>query len=149
MADFDVKLTGFKELEQKLLSLESGEQADAIERRALRAVGAVIKPALEAATPVRGNVYGPLPKGALKTSVRARTRLGKNGEPSVEIVDFGNLSFIAHVVDVGHVNANAKKGRKHTPAHPFIRSVEDATHEAAADAYLETLEAGIVEVLEK
>lgn len=150
MADYDVKLSGFKELQQKLLSLESGEQIDAIERRALKAVGNVIAPALVAATPERAKAYGKsLPKGALKAAVRARTRLGKNGESSVETVDFGKLSYIAHAVDIGHVNANAKQGRKHTPAHPFVRGVEDATHDAATDAYLETLEAGIVEVLEK
>jgi hypothetical protein len=146
----DLIISGFKEIEAQLLSLESGEVADKIQRDALRAVGAVIKPALIAATPLRKTkAYGrELAEGALKAAVRATTRLGKDGAASTETVHFGKLSYIAHIVDHGHVNVNAKKGRKHTPAYPFIREVEEATRTEAAEAYLATLQAGVNKVLE-
>ena len=51
-------------------------------------------------------------------------------------------------MDHGHVNANAKTGRKHTPAYPFIRSVEEATRTEAAEAYLLTLQAGVDKALQ-
>jgi hypothetical protein len=149
MADFDMKIEGFKEIEAQLLSLESGEVIDQIQRDGLRAAGAVIKPALVEATPERTDpIYGKsLPKGALKAAIRTRVQIGKDGEPSTEIVDFGKLSYIAHIVDVGHANPTAKKGMKHTPAYPFIREVEDATREEAIEAYTTTVQAGIDKVL--
>lgn len=151
MSDYDVKITGFKEIEAALLSLESSEVIDQIQRESLRTAGNVIKAALIAATPTRvTTAYGDdLPPDALKEAVRAVARLGKNGEASTETVDFGKLSYIAHMVDIGHVNPTAKNPNKlkHTPAHPFIREVEDATREEALDAYVSTMQAGINEVL--
>lgn len=149
MADYDVRIEGFKEIEAQLLSLESGEKADEIQREGLRAAGAVIKPVLITATPERTDkVYGKsLPKGALKAAVRATAKVGRDGAPGVETVSFGKLSYIAHIVDHGHVNPTAEKGLKHTPARPFIRGVEDATREEALDAYVTTVQAGINKVL--
>lgn len=151
MADYDLKIEGFKEIEALFLSLESGEEADEIQREALRAAGNVIKPALITATPERTDkVYGKsLPAGALKKAVRASARLGKDGAPGTETVSFGKLTYIAHIVDIGHANPTAKKGRKHTPAYPFIRAVEDATREEALEAYVSTVQAGINRVLAK
>src|SRR5665213_6126 len=149
MADFDMKIEGFKEIEAQLLSLESGEKADEIQREALRAAGDVIKSALVTATPERTDkVYGKsLPAGALKAAVRSTAKVGKDGTPGVETVNFGKLSYIAHIVDIGHINPTAKKGLKHTPAYPFIRGVEDATREEALEAYTTTVQAGIERVL--
>jgi hypothetical protein len=149
MPDYDMKIEGFREIEAQLLSLESGEVIDQIQREGLRAAGAVIKPALIEATPERTDkVYGKsLPKGALKGAVRATAKVGKDGAPGVETVNFGKLSYIAHIVDVGHANPTARKGLKHTPARAFIRKVEDATREEAIDAYVTTVQAGINKVL--
>ena len=145
----DLTISGFKEIEAQLLSLESGEVADKIQRDALRAAGNVIKPALIAATPLRKTTaYGKaLPEGALKEAVRAVPRLGKDGEAPTETVDFGKLSYIANIVDQGHVNVRSKK-RTHVPAYPFIREVEEATHAEAAEAYVAALQAGINKALE-
>lgn len=145
----DVLISGFNEIEAQLLSLESGEVADKIQRDALRAVGNVIKPALIAATPTRKTpAYGKaLPEGALKDAVRAVSHLGKDGEAPTETVDFGKLSYIAHIVDHGHVNVRSKK-RTHTPAYPFIRAVEETTRAEAAEVYVATLQAGINKVLQ-
>jgi hypothetical protein len=150
MAEQAITLSGFKEIEAQFLALESGGKADEIQRAALKAVGDVIKPALVAATRVRKTkVYGKsLPEGALKAAIRARTSLGKDGAAPMETVDFGKLSYIAYIVDHGHVNANAKEGRKHTPAYPFIRGVEDATRDEALEVYMATLQQGINKVLE-
>lgn len=143
----DLKISGFDEIEAALYSIESGETADRIQREALMAAGKVIMPALLAATPVK-TVPGGLPEGALKASVRARTHLSKDGEAPTETIDFGKHSWIAHIVDIGHVNPTATKGLKHTPAYPFIRDVEEATHAEAVEAYVSTLQAGINKALE-
>ena len=143
----DVKISGFKEIEAALYTIESGEAIDRIQRSALRAAGNVIAPALEAATPIKTEPGG-LPDGALKAAVRMRTRLPKDGEAPAEIIDFGKHSWIAHIVDHGHINPTAKKGLKHTPAYPFVRDVEEATHAEAVEAYVSTMQAGINKVLE-
>jgi hypothetical protein len=111
----------------------------------------VIAAELELATPVRvPPVYGrALPEGALKGGVRKRVVLPKDGSAPEVDVDFGKLSYIAHAVDIGHVNANAQTGRSHTPAHPFIRAVEEATRAEAAEAYLSTARTLINQELEK
>lgn len=151
MADVDVKATGFQELSEKLLSLASGETADRIQRAALNAAGAVIVGTLRTVTPERTDeVYGKsLPAGALKRAVRKRVRLPKDGQAPEVDVDFGKLTYIAHIVDIGHVNANAKGGVKHTPAYPFIRGAEDSSRADAADAYLATMQAEIDEEMSK
>lgn len=145
MPDNDIKLEGFKELERELLSISDGEVADVIQTEALQAAAAVIKPALIAATPVRVKKGGKdaLPPGMLKKSVRTRIRLPKNGEAASATIDFGKYSYIANFVDGGHVNPTARKGLRHTPAYPFVRTTEAATADKAEDAYLTTLEAGI------
>lgn len=150
MANWDVKATGFQELSDKLLSLSSGEEADRIQSDALRNAGNVIKNELIAATPLRKTTaYGQaLPEGALRDAIRLRIKLPKDGEAASATVDFGKLTFIAHIVDVGHVDAMSG-GRTHTPAHPFIRAVEDASLEASTDAYLTTMQSEINEVIEQ
>jgi hypothetical protein len=151
MADVDVTATGFKEISEKLFSLANGETADRIQRAALNAAGTVIMEGLESVTPVRVSpVYGKsLPEGALKEAIRKRVVLPKDGSAPEVNVDFGKLSYIANIVDIGHVNANAKTGRSHTPAHPFIRSAEESTRADAAEAYLSTAQSLISEELDK
>ncbi len=149
MASNDVKISGFKEIEAQFAALANPETMDGIERAALRAAGAVMKSALIAKTPMRTDNVGPrdLPAGALKRAVRARTHMGKLGEPSSEVIDFGKLTYIAHFVDEGHINVRAKTGRTHTPAHPFVRNVEAATRTEATDAYYAAMKAGIEKAL--
>lgn len=151
MPDYDVKATGFKELSDKLLALASFETQDRIQRTALRAAGNVIAEELESVTPIRvTTAYGDsLPEGALKEAIRVRVSVPKDGEAPSTTVDFGKLSYIAHIVDIGHLNANAKDGRRHTPAHPFIRAAEAASHEAAADAYLASMQEQIDEEMSR
>lgn len=145
----DVTVEGFKELEEALLSISDGEKADAIQRTALRAVVEVIQPALVTATPVRVEKGGKdsLAPGALKAAVRSSIRVPKDGSAATATVGFGGLDYVARFVEYGHVNPTANRGLKHTPAHPFVRPTEDATHEAALEAYTETLEAEIEAVL--
>lgn len=150
MGDWEVRAEGFKELAEKLYSLQSGDTADRIQRRALLAAGRVMKTALTAATPVRQDkVYGKsLPAGALKAAIRLSINLPKDGSAPYARVHFGKLSYIAHAVDIGHVNANAVKGgRLHTPAHPFIRVTGDAIKAEVADAYLTRLRLEVNKVL--
>lgn len=151
MADVDVKASGFQELSERLFAIANGETADRIQRAALNAAGAVIAAGLESVTPVRVSpAYGKaLPEGALKEAIRKRVVLPKDGTAPEVDVDFGKLTYIANIVDIGHVNANAKTGRSHTPAYPFIRSAEEATRAEAADAYLSTLQTLINEELDK
>jgi hypothetical protein len=150
MAENNVKVEGFKELEDALLAIADGELADAIQKQALTAVTAVIKPALIIATPVRTKVGGKdaLPPGTLKKSVRSRVKLPKNGDAATATVDFGKYSYIANFVDGGHVNPTARRGLKHTPANPFIRKTDAATRQEALEAYVTTLQAGIDATLE-
>lgn len=147
----DVKVTGFKELERDLLALADGEQADKIQRKALRAAANVILPAMLAATPVRtDNVDGrgtSLPLGTLKKSVRARVSVPKNGNAAKAVVDFGKYSHVANFVDGGHINPTAKRGLKHTPGTGFVRKVQDVTRDRANAAYLLTLQTEIDKAL--
>lgn len=145
MADTDVKIEGFKELERALLSIADGEVADQIQRDALQAVVEVVQPELLAVTPERVDKGGKdaLPPGALKAAIRARIRVPKNGQGATATVDFGKLDYIAHFVDWGHVNPTAKRGLKHTPGTGFVRKTQDATAGAALEAYSTTLQAGI------
>lgn len=131
-----------------------------IERKALRAAAAVVKERLIEATPVRvseeqgGNALAP---GALKAAVRMRVNVGDGTpeNPSTTTVDFGKLSYVANFVDRGHRPPHARSlsragltsSGKNTPAHPFVRAVEDSSAQTAQDAYTETLQAEIEKVL--
>jgi HK97 gp10 family phage protein len=146
----DVTATGFAEIEAALLSIADGEVADAIQREALKAAAAVIKPVLVAETPVRTKVGGKdaLPPGALKAAVRSRVSIPKDSKVASATVDFGKLTHIARFVDRGHANPTAKRGLRNTPAHPFVRETEAATRQEATEAYFVTLQAGITKALE-
>lgn len=141
----DLEITGFTELETQILAL-NGETGDRITRNALNAAGKIIMPALRDATPIRSTVPGKhdLPAGALRASIRKRIFWNDGLLPKLYI-DFGKLTHIARFVDDGHVSA----GGKHTPAHPFVRATEDATRQAAADAFIEVAQTEINEVLSK
>jgi hypothetical protein len=152
MAEADVKIEGFKELERALLSIADGEVAYQIQRDALQAVVEIVQPELLAVTPERVEKGGKdaLPPGALKAAIRGRIRLPKNGEAATATVDFGKLDYIAHFVDWGHINPTAKNPNKlkHTPGTGFVRKTQDATAAAALEAYSTTLQAGIDAALE-
>lgn len=150
MAETNVTAQGFAEIEAALLSIADGEVADSIQRDALLAAVAVVKPALVVATPERPAVGGraSLPPGALKRAIRTRVSIPKDGSAASATIDFGKLTHIARFVDGGHVNPTATRGLKHTPAKPFVRETEAATHDAAVEAYIATLQEGITAVLE-
>ena len=149
MAD-EVKVVGLKEIEEAFLRLEQSPETAALERKALRAAGAVIFAELEAVTPVRTDpVYGrSLPAGAAKAAIRRRVTVPKDGATPTVTVDFGKqLTWIMHIVDIGHIDA-ANGGRTHTPAHPFVDAAAAVSLPKAADVYIETMTAGINKILE-
>ena len=121
-----------------------------IQQQALRAVVGAIKPRVIEATPVQvsGEQGGDtLQPGQLKASVRGRV-LKQTAENSAKaVVDWGKQSWIANIVDRGHRAPHARTlqraGRtttgKPTPAHPFVRAVQDGTAAAAQTAYEESM----------
>lgn len=136
---------------------------DEIQRTALNAVADVVKPRLATAAPERVSVKqggNSLPPGALKAAVRSRVNVGKQGtaksDQATVQIDFGKLTHIADFVDRGHKPPNSRLagslGRevasKPTPAHPFIRSVEDSSRETAQQAYRDAMTEGITKALE-
>lgn len=132
-----------------------------IERHALKSAVQVVKTRLIQATPERVSAKqggDSLEPGALKAAIRAGVHVGDGSseDPSTTIVDFGRLSHIADFVDRGHQPPHSRAFKragiavdeeKNTPAHPFVRNVEDTTREAAANAYAETIESEIGKVL--
>lgn len=150
MADQAIELSGFKEIDDMFQRLEQGPETEALQRKALNAAGAVIAAELESVTPVKTikTAGSSLPQGALKAAIRRRTSIPSDGSAPSTTVNFGKLSYIAHIVDIGHVDFNSK-GRTHTPAHPFIRGAEAASHDKAAAAYIETMRAGVEEIMNR
>ena len=131
-----------------------------IERTALRAVVDVIKPRLAGAAPIKVSAEqggSSLPEGTLKASVRGRVHIATgDDDPSTAVVDFGKYSHVAGWVDVGHrpphARALSRAGHtvsttKNTPAHPFVRAVEDSSQAAAQQAYETAMTAEIKGVL--
>lgn len=145
--------------DQQVADLEAlASQFKNIERKALRAVANAIKPRLAEAAPVRVSPQqggNSLPEGALKAAVRGTVNMGDGSKPPTAIVDFGNLSYIAHMVDVGHraphARALTRAGHaitgKPTPAHPFVRSVQDSSQQLAQETFQTAMQAGIEEAL--
>lgn len=146
--------------DEQVQGLENlASQFGAIERKALRAVANAIKPILQAKTPVRGlaeGAMGPLPEGALRNAVRGHVDMGDGTKPPAAVVDFGPLSYVAHMVDVGHraphARTLARAGRsitgKPTPAHPFVRSVQDSSASLAQSTFEDAMTEGITNALE-
>ncbi len=132
---------------------------EAIERKALRAVTAVIVPRLKEAAPIRVSTQqggNSLPNGAFRTKCRGKIHLGKGGDdPSTATADFGDITWIANIVDKGHRAPHSRllirKGKpitgKPTPAHPFVRSVQDSTASAAQQAYEDAINQGSKDAL--
>ena len=122
---------------------------EALQRKALKAAAEAVAPRLIDAAPVRvsekqgGNS---LPEYALKGSVRAKVEKGKDGK-LLAVVDFGKCTHIAYFVDRGHQPPHAKLAKRlnrrasgqNTPAHPFIRSVQDSSRALAQTTYEESL----------
>jgi HK97 gp10 family phage protein len=148
VAKNDEQLSGFKEIDAMFQRLEQGPETDALQRKALRAAGAIIATELQSVTPIREDGGKGLAPGALKAAVRQRVSVPTDGSAPSAKVDFGKLTHIARLVDSGHINANSKV-RTHTPAHPFVRAAEAASHAAAVEAYIETMKIGIAEILDK
>lgn len=148
------------EWDQQVADLEAlAAQFRNIERQALRAVANAIKPRLAEAAPVRVSPQqggNSLPEGALNAAVRGTVNMGDGNKPPTASVDFGKLSYIAHMVDVGHraphARALTRAGHvitgKPTPAHPFVRSVQDSSQELAQTTFEEAMTAGIEAALE-
>lgn len=156
----DDGLKGFEQGEAGLQNLiDNWEQ---IERRALKAVTAVLVPRLREAAPARVSTRqggNSLPNGALKTACRGVVHVGKSGDdPSTARADFGKYTWIAHIVDRGHdapyeralkrANATSRAiTHRPTPPHPFVRAVQDSTAAAAQTAFSEAMTKGMTEAL--
>lgn len=129
------------------------EKRPQFERKALRAVAALIQPALKAATPEETTVPGTtsLPRGALRAAVQSRIHIGTNGEASTLAVGFGKLGHVARFVDEGHANptAHRAKAKRNTPAHPFVREVQETTANTAVDTYVSSMQQQIDEEIKR
>lgn len=130
----------FQNLLNKLNNLK-GEGRQKAERKALKAVGSLIQEAIVARAPVQsGTPHGDLAPGELKADIKVRVHISKDEDAgldssSVSIGPGSKTSHIARFVENGHANPKATKGKKNTPAHPFIRVALDATREKAIDLY--------------
>lgn len=145
---------GTKGFDENIAKLERMADAlPAIERNALQAAADAVAPRLIDATPVRvsekqgGNS---LADYELKAAVRPHVGFDRSRGKLQAIIDFGKLTWIAHIVDVGHnapFSRLAKKlGRstgRNTPAHPFVRATQDAQLATARKAYQAAMTEGI------
>ena len=147
---------GFAELLSKLESLKGDGKAKA-ERKALRAVGALVQAAIVEAAPVRvqtpsGTALAP---GALKADIRVRVHIAADANAASDIsrVTIGPGKDTAHVaqwVETGHESVHGGYSRddgnggrrgpgkvdgKRVDAHPFIRPAADAVEQKAIDTY--------------
>lgn len=115
---------------------------ESIERAGLRAVGAYVKPALVAVTPVSPGPFGStsLPKGALKAAVRTKVVKGEGDRGPASVTGFGKLSIFAERVDSGTSEAGAN---------PFVRRLQDAPafQEKAQEAFVAGAQAKVEELL--
>jgi HK97 gp10 family phage protein len=113
------------------------------QRKALRAVGDIVKTAIVERAPERvsdtpsGTALAP---GALKADIRVRVHIATDEKTATDTsrVTIGPGKATAHVarwVENGHANPKADKGRKNTPAHPFIRPAADAVQQKTIDEY--------------
>lgn len=131
---------------------------DTIQRNALQAAADAVAPRLIDAAPRRvdekrgGNS---LPEYALKGAVRARVALDKITGKLQAVIDFGKLTWLAHIVDIGHNPPHSvlaiKLGHeitgKPTPAHPFVRAVQDSQQKTAQAAYTAAMTEGMTRAL--
>lgn len=131
---------------------------DTIQRKALLAAGQAVAPRLIDATPKRSSDSrggNSLPIYALKGAVRAHVAPDKETGKLQAVIDFGKLTWIAHIVDIGHNPPHSvlaiKLGReitgKPTQAHPFVRAVQDSQQKTAQAAYSAAMTEGITRAL--
>jgi HK97 gp10 family phage protein len=132
-----------------------GEQLKKAQRKALRAVGDIVKTAIVEHAPERvsdtpsGTALAP---GALKADIRARVHIAADEKMATDTsrVTIGPGKATAHVarwVENGHANSKAVKGAKNTPAHPFIRPAADAVKQTTIDEYEAIMTAEIQKVM--
>lgn len=136
---------GFDLLQAKLTAL-TGDALARAERKALRAVGKLVKDAIVERAPeqVGDTPGGDLAPGALKADIRAVVHIASDVKAATDVsrVTIGpgkDTAHIARFVEDGHANARYGGTNRHTspntPAHPFVRPAADATREAAVDLY--------------
>ena len=147
--------------EANLAALENTiNSIEKIQRKALKAAAEAVAPRLAEAAPLRVSAKqggNSLPEGALKESVRPHVVRDKDTGQLQAVVDFGKNTWIAHIVDIGHNPPHSVIGlklgqdvdsSKTTPAHPFIREVQDSERSNAQKAYEEAITAGMNEALQ-
>ena len=88
--------------------------------------------------------------------MRGRVRKQTADAPASAIVDWAKLSYIAPIVNIGHkqpptralARANRPITGKPTPAHPFVRAVQNGTAAAAQTADEESMNEQITKALQ-
>lgn len=141
----DITQTGLDDLIERF-SRVSAEGRQRAERKALRAVGRLVKAEEILRAPERTEADGSgdaLPPGALKADVRARIKMSKGDEPSTVTIGPGRkTSRVAHLVEFGHENRKGKRGTvqtRHgfTPPHPYIRPTAEAVEVSAVTTFMQ------------
>lgn len=126
MADEVAKVTGLKEIKEKLSKLPEKIQRNIL-RTAIHAAASELRDAAREEAPVK--------TGELKKSIKAIRKRGTK----VEVQSNVNVgAFYGLMVEKGHVlakrNAQGKvEGIGHVPAHPFLRPAYDKTKNKIVD----------------
>jgi HK97 gp10 family phage protein len=126
MADETVKVTGLKEIKEKLSKLPEKIQKNIL-RTAIHAAAAELRDAAKEEAPVRS--------GELRKSIKAVRKRGTK----VEVQSNVNVgAFYGLMVEKGHVlakrnNAGKVEGIGHVPAHPFLRPAYDRMKDKVVD----------------
>lgn len=137
------------------LDAVNGEALKQAQRKALKRVGEIVKTAIVERAPERTEATpgsNALPPGALKADIRATVHISRDEKAATDTsrVTIGPGKKTAHVarwVENGHANPRARKGKKNTPAHPFVRPAADASERQALEEYEAIMTAEITKVM--
>jgi HK97 gp10 family phage protein len=158
MGGFTVRITGLKELDDKLTALKATE-AKKIIRKALRDAGKVVQAAVQERAPERPPLPSgtALPPGALALDIELGLGFDDDGIPAAIVGPGKYTEHAARWVEYGHrlvrggyskVLANGRRrgaGKEigEVPAHPFIRPGFEASAGPATEVLIESVKSGI------
>ena len=136
----DMKASGYEALIGKLERLPREGRRRA-EKKALQAVGKLIKEAEQERAPVRVSPLTPgstgLPAGALKEDIHVRVEIGEGLDPSTVTIGPGSKTrHVAGFVEFGHTLVKNKKPVGTVAADPYIRPTFESTEEQAVETFV-------------